>query len=203
MRIDEIHRKEDNPRLIKDERFKKLCQSIKEFPKMMALRPIIYDEETKEILGGNMRHKALEHLGYTEIPDEWVKSANELTEDEKKRFIVQDNIGFGQFDYDILSQNYDMSVLNDWGLEFESVTEKIIDEADFEARFNAINDDDALYPIVPKPDEDAEMFVIISHSEMDSNWLREKLNMKKMKSYKESIFAKSNVISIEDLKDVL
>ena len=116
MRLSEIHTNPNNPRLIKDERFKKLCQSIKEFPKMMSLRPIIIDEEGM-ILGGNMRFKALKELGYKDVPDEWVKRDSELTEDEKQRFIIADNIPFGEYDWDILAHDWDKDELLNWGLE--------------------------------------------------------------------------------------
>ena len=76
-----------NPRDIKTEKFDKLKKSIKEFPKMMELRPIIVDDGNV-ILGGNMRCRALLELGYTEIDDAWVKNAKDLTEKEKQRFII-------------------------------------------------------------------------------------------------------------------
>lgn len=102
MKLSEIHINENNPRTIKDKRFKKLCQSIAEFPKMMKLRPIVVDGQGM-ILGGNMRFRALKKLGYKEIPDEWVKRDGELTEEEKKRFIAVDNVNFGEWDFEMLS----------------------------------------------------------------------------------------------------
>lgn len=116
MKLSEIHCNPKNPRLIKDDRFKKLCQSIKEFPKMMALRPIIVDSEGL-ILGGNMRFKALKELGYKEVPDEWVKSDSELTEAEKQRFIIADNVGFGEYDWEMLQNEWDIEELVEWGLD--------------------------------------------------------------------------------------
>jgi len=83
---------------------------------MMKLRPIIVDSEDM-ILGGNMRYKALKELGYKEIPDEWVKRDGELTEAEKQRFIIADNIAFGEYDQDILSGNWNKDNLIEWGLE--------------------------------------------------------------------------------------
>ena len=102
MKLSEIYINPSNPRIIKDDRFKKLVKSIEEFPKMMALRPIIIDADGM-ILGGNMRFKALKELKYKDIPDEWVKRASELTDEEKQRFIVADNIGFGEYDWDAIS----------------------------------------------------------------------------------------------------
>ena len=116
MKINEIHTNKDNPKFIRDERFEKLKKSIEEFPKMMKLRPIIVDNAGM-ILGGNMRYKALVELGYKEIPDEWVKRAEELTEEERKRFVIVDNIGFGQWDWDLLANEWDEIELEEWGLE--------------------------------------------------------------------------------------
>lgn len=124
MRLSEIYINPNNPRLIKDERFKKLCQSIREFPKMMSLRSIIIDEDGM-ILGGNMRFKALKELGYKEVPDEWVKRYSELTEDEKQRFIIADNIGFGEYDWDILANEWDKNDLIEWGLDIPELNKVI------------------------------------------------------------------------------
>ena len=82
---------------------------------MMALRPIIVDAEGM-ILGGNMRFKALKELGYKDVPEEWVKCADELTQDEKRRFIIEDNIPFGEWDWEILNE-WDTEELKDWGLD--------------------------------------------------------------------------------------
>lgn len=116
MELSEIHINPNNPRLIKDDRFKKLCKSIQEFPKMMKLRPIVVDAEGM-ILGGNMRFKALKELKYKEVPDEWVKRDGELTEAEKQRFIIADNIGFGEYDWDVLANEWNEEELLNWGLE--------------------------------------------------------------------------------------
>jgi len=116
MKLNEIYINPKNPRIIKDDRFKKLCQSIKEFPKMMKLRPIIVDSNGM-ILGGNMRFKALKELGYKDIPDEWVKRDGELTEAEKQRFVIADNIGFGEYDWDVLANEWDKDELIEWGIE--------------------------------------------------------------------------------------
>jgi hypothetical protein len=69
------------------------------------------------ILGGNMRFKALKELGYKDVPDEWVKRDSELTEAEKQRFIIADNIGFGEYDWDVLANEWDKNDLIEWGLE--------------------------------------------------------------------------------------
>lgn len=105
----------DNPRQINETKFKKLKQSIQEFPKMLELRPIVVDKEGI-ILGGNMRYRALQDLGM-EIRDEWVKVADKLTDEERRRFIVEDNLEFGEFDWDSLSTQYDAEELMAWGMD--------------------------------------------------------------------------------------
>jgi len=93
----------DNPRFIVDERFKALQKSLQEFPKMMELRPIVVDKAAGMlVLGGNMRLKALLANGVTEVPDSWIKDATDLTPEEKKRFIIEDNVAFGEFNYGFL-----------------------------------------------------------------------------------------------------
>ena len=116
MKIKYIKLNPDNPRLIKDARFKKLVQSLKEFPKMLALWPIVINENNV-VLGGNMRLKALIELGYKEVPDKWIKRADELTEEEKKRFVITDNVEFGENDFDMLSKEWDKTEITDWGME--------------------------------------------------------------------------------------
>ena len=106
----------NNPRVIKDHKFEKLKKSINEFPKMMELRPMVINDDNI-VLGGNMRLKALKDLGYKEVPSEWVKQAKELTEDETRRFIIADNVGFGEHDWDLLANDWDSQELNDWGLD--------------------------------------------------------------------------------------
>lgn len=114
--LSSIHVNPDNPRTIKDSRFEKLVNSIKDFPKMLSLRPIIVDN-TGMIIGGNMRYKALIEAGYKEVPDEWVRRAIDLTDEERRRFIVEDNVEFGEFDFNLLEDDYTPVELDDWGLD--------------------------------------------------------------------------------------
>lgn len=85
MKLSELKLNPDNPRNIKNEKLEKLAQSIKDFPKMMLKRPIVYDEN-KIIIGGNMRFRAIQSLGMTEIPDEWTSDASDFTPEERKRY---------------------------------------------------------------------------------------------------------------------
>jgi len=126
MKLSELKINPDNPQIFDD--LTSLENSIKDFPKMMKLRPMVYDPVTMQVLGGNKRLICLQNLGYKEIPDDWVKSADELTEDEKKRFIVQDNIQVGEWDYDILDENYDNEDLEEWGVSFSTNNEIIESE---------------------------------------------------------------------------
>jgi hypothetical protein len=113
VKISEIKTNPKNPRLIKDDKFKKLVKSIKEFPQMLELRPIVVDENNV-VLGGNMRLKACLEVGLKEI---FIVQANDLTEQQKDEFIVKDNVGFGVWDWDLLANEWDAEKLTDWGLD--------------------------------------------------------------------------------------
>lgn len=114
MKVSEIKTNPNNPRLIKDDKFKKLVKSIQDFPKMMELRPIIVDDDGV-ILGGNMRYKAIKELKIKEIPDTWVKNASDFTEEQKKEFMIKDNVGFGEWDFS--ECDFDLDGMADWGLD--------------------------------------------------------------------------------------
>jgi site-specific DNA-methyltransferase (adenine-specific) len=111
--IREIKPNTDNPRIIKDHKFKKLVKSIKDFPEMLEKRPIVVDENMI-VLGGNMRLKALLEAG---VKDVWIDVAEGWTEEQKKEFIIKDNVGFGEWDWDILANEWEPDLLEDWGLE--------------------------------------------------------------------------------------
>jgi hypothetical protein len=116
MKLSKLKGNPNNPRICKDDKFKKLVKSINDFPKMLALRPIVVDENFI-VQGGNMRLKALQEIGFKDIPDEWVKQVKDLSEDEKKQFIIKDNVGFGENDWDELANNWDAEQLTEWGLD--------------------------------------------------------------------------------------
>jgi len=126
--ISSLKLNDNNPRFIKDARFNQLKQSIEQFPKMMNLRPIVVDGNGV-VLGGNMRLRALMDLGYKSIPGEWVKKASELTEEEKRRFVIADNTGFGEWDWEILAKDWDEVELKEWGLELPDEWEQEEPEA--------------------------------------------------------------------------
>jgi len=116
MKLSKLKPNPNNPRIIKDDKFKKLVNSINDFPKMLFIRPIVVDENFI-VQGGNMRLKALQEIGFKDIPDEWVKQVSDLNEDEKKQFIIKDNVGFGEWDWDDLANNWDAEQLTEWGLD--------------------------------------------------------------------------------------
>ena len=131
--INQLNTNISNPRIIKDGKFKKLVKSIKEFPEMLNLRPIVVDEDMT-ILGGNMRHKACIEAGLKEVP---IKIAKGLTEKQKQEFIVKDNVGFGEWDWDILGNEWQSTKLDDWGLD-------VWQNADDEKTEGLIEDDEIL-----------------------------------------------------------
>ena len=116
MKLKDIKPNPNNPRVLRDDKFQKLKQSIKEFPKMLSLRPMVIDENNV-VLGGNMRLRALQELGFNDIDEAWVKRSSDLTEDEKKRFIIADNVAFGEWDWDTLANDWEVVDLEAWGLE--------------------------------------------------------------------------------------
>lgn len=111
--IKEVIPNKSNPRIIRDSKFVKLVQSIKDFPQMLEIRPIVVDENNI-ILGGNMRFKACIEAGLKEV---FIIKANDLTEEQKHEFIVKDNVGFGEWDWSELANEWDTEKLEDWGLD--------------------------------------------------------------------------------------
>ena len=111
--ITKIKSNPNNPRVLKDDKFKKLVQSIKDFPKMLEIRPIVVNDEMV-VLGGNMRLKACKEVGLKEIP---IIKAADLTEEQQREFIIKDNVGFGEWDWDLIANEWDAEPLDDWGLD--------------------------------------------------------------------------------------
>lgn len=112
VKLDEIKVNEHNPRQIKQKEMDKLKKSLKDFPEMMQLRPIVVDENGV-ILGGNMRYQALVASGADSAD---VIQVEGLTEDQKREFIIKDNVPYGDWDWDALANEWDPDELNDWGL---------------------------------------------------------------------------------------
>lgn len=113
MPLSAIKANPNNPRLIKDDKFNKLVKSIKEFPEMLNLRPIVINSDNI-VLGGNMRLKACKEAGLKEVP---VILADDLTEEQQRQFIIKDNVGYGEWDWGDLANRWNSEELEDWGLE--------------------------------------------------------------------------------------
>jgi len=128
--ISVIKPNEENPRFITDQKFKKLVKSIKEFPEMLEVRPLVVDENFM-VLGGNMRLKALKSAGVFEVPIQQVKG---WTDDQKKEFIIKDNLGYGEWDWDIVANDWDIQKLKDWGMDLPDFPDPELDaqEDDYE-----------------------------------------------------------------------
>ena len=113
VKISNVKTNPNNPRLIKDDKFKKLVSSIKEFPEMLEIRPIVVDKDNI-VLGGNMRLRACKEAGLKEV---YIVKADQLTEKQQREFIIKDNVGFGEWDWDDLANQWDVDKLEDWGLD--------------------------------------------------------------------------------------
>jgi ParB-like chromosome segregation protein Spo0J len=124
VKISEVKNNPKNPRLIKDDKFKKLVKSIQEFPQMLELRPIVVDENNI-VLGGNMRLKACKEAGLKEV---YIVKAQNLTELQKDEFIVKDNVGFGEWDWDMLANEWDTEKLDEWGLDLPVILDSSEDD---------------------------------------------------------------------------
>lgn len=144
--INTVKANPNNPRIIKDDKFAKLVKSINEFPQMLNLRPIVVNEDMV-VLGGNMRLKACKEAGLKEIP---IIKASELTEQQQKEFIVKDNVGYGEWDWEDLANNWDSEQLTEWGLDIpgfkieeENEMEDLSDKLKSEFKIEIICKDEA------------------------------------------------------------
>lgn len=136
--IGQIRPNPSNPRLIKDDKFNKLVQSLKDFPEMANVRPIVVNQDMV-ILGGNMRFKAMKEAKWKEVPVEVV----DWDEDKQREFIIKDNVGFGEWDWEQLANEWDAEQLEDWGLDVPNLEAVELDavEDDFEADADTIETD--------------------------------------------------------------
>jgi hypothetical protein len=139
VKISEVIANPNNPRLIKDDKFKKLVKSIQDFPDMLNVRPIVVNKDMV-VLGGNMRLKAIKEAGLKEINVDIVN----WNEQQQKEFIVKDNVGYGEWDWDDLANNWDSEELSDWGLEIPNfasgheINSLNENDLDFTEEFNPI-----------------------------------------------------------------
>ncbi len=140
MKVSQLKLNKKNPRKISPEQLEKLKTSIQKFPKMMSLRPIVYDPDTMQVLGGNQRLIAIKELGMKEIPDTWVKSADELTEAERREFIIRDNIQAGDWDFELLNMEFSDFALEEMGIDMPDMIdiEKPPKEVEIKTSFDII-----------------------------------------------------------------
>ena len=115
----------NNPRIIKDDKYRKLLRSIQEFPKMLWARPIVVDDNYM-VLGGNMRLKACKEAGLKEVP---VQIALNWTQEEKNEFVIKDNLNYGEWNYDDLANEWDATQLSEWGMDIPSFDDNFSEDA--------------------------------------------------------------------------
>ena len=126
VKLSEVKVNPNNPRLIKDDNFKKLVQSIKDFPEMLDIRPIVVNQDMV-ILGGNMRFKACKEAGLKEVP----VIVTDLTEKQQKEFLIKDNVSGGEWDWDLLNE-WDTEQLEEWGLDVPTFEDNLTNNKDYE-----------------------------------------------------------------------
>tara|TARA_R110002012_G_scaffold304946_1_gene508769 strand:- start:269 stop:805 length:537 start_codon:yes stop_codon:yes gene_type:complete len=139
-----------NPRIIKDDKFKKLVKSIQEFPEMLEKRPIVVDEDLM-VLGGNMRLRASKDAGLKEV---WIDIAEGWTQEQKDEFVVKDNVNFGEWEWDMLANEWDSVQLAEWGLDVWQ-NEDDLEEPDFNELTDS-NTKDSVIKITFKNEEHLE-----------------------------------------------
>lgn len=191
-----------NPRLVKKERYEATRRSIEESPEMLELRELIvveYMDGKYVVVCGNLRLRACKELGYKTVPCKVLPA--DTPAKKLREYASKDNINYGENDKDIIANEWAkyQSELANWGMEFDQSKPK----DKFRERFEAMDNDSAVYPLIPKYDEKHELFIIQSSNEVDSNWLREVLDMQHMRSYKTGKVSKSNVISIQDFREAI
>jgi hypothetical protein len=164
--IDLVKLNKDNPRKIKKDKMATLVKSILDFPQMLNIRPIVVDENMV-VLGGNMRLQACKKAGLTEVP---IIKFKDLTKEQKQEFIVKDNVGYGEWDWEILenNDNWDLEKLNEWGLDWAGPKSQE-DEEPGEIQFNKGLDFDSNY-IVLKFDKDIDWIQAQSMFGLESGW---------------------------------
>jgi hypothetical protein len=172
VKLSEVKLNPKNPRIIKDDKFKKLVQSIKDFPEMLNIRPIVVNQDMI-ILGGNMRYKACKEAGLKEVPI----IIADLTEDQQREFLIKDNTSGGEWDWEVLANEWDSEELEAWGLDVPNwalgMDENNMqdEDVDIEEEFNAIGTMDGKQRVV---------FMFDGPEEAESYLNSLKVNFKKM-----------------------
>lgn len=160
VKIEKVRLSANNPRVIKNDKFKKLVKSIKDFPDMLKLRPIVVDE-TMTVLGGNMRLRACLEAGLKEV---YIIKASDFTDEQKKEFVIKDNSSFGEWDWDLLANEWNIDELDAWGLDLPKVYFEEDNEPDFDEDELAMNLDSYINGAIKQvvlyyPQEDYEKLI--------------------------------------------
>lgn len=228
MKLTEIKKNPRNPRVIKNAQFKKLVNSIIEFPQMMKIRPMVYNEDSI-VLGGNMRLESLKEIfrrgesmarrhlkeqiekgkAYDieknieelrplfdgEIPEGWARSVDGLTPEEQQRFIIADNGEYGEWDFELLANDWDFNDLANWGVT--NLPDIDLEQEEIDKKYN---DQNAEYPLIPEYDESYDAIVVICETKTEIAALRTRFGIpEKAQSYKNSFLGKTNVIRAKDI----
>ena len=162
VKISEVKPNPRNPRTIKDDKFNKLVKSIQDFPDMLNKRPLVVftDKDDKYVvLGGNMRLKAIKELKYKEVP---VIVADEWTEEQRAEFLIKDNVGFGEWDWEGLANDWDAEQLEDWGLDVWQAPV----EVDYSEKNKEIDIDDL----------DKQMYIKLNYTEEEYQIVKDSLS---------------------------
>jgi ParB-like chromosome segregation protein Spo0J len=157
VKISQIKSNPNNPRLIKDDKFYKLVKSLEEDPDFCNVRPVVVNKDMI-VLGGNMRLKAAKELGWKEIPCEIV----DWTEEKQRAFTIKDNVGYGEWDWDMLANEWDAEQLNEWGLDIP----KFSDPVDYSDKNEEIDIDNL----------DSDMIIKLKYTEDEYHLVREQLS---------------------------
>lgn len=183
-----------NPRVIKNDKFRKLVESIKDLPEMLEIRPIVVNENNI-VLGGNMRLKACQEIGLEKVPV--VKLLN-LDIDKQKEFIVKDNVSFGQWDLDeVFNKEWNIDFMQKWGVEIEAKKDEELTDEEIESKYD---DSNCLYPLIPIFDEQYNAIIIVCETRTELANVRSKLNItQRRQSYKNKFIGETNVITAKEL----
>jgi len=172
MKLSKLIPSEENPRIITQQNLEKLKNSIKDFEKMMELRPLIVSEATNKVIGGNQRLRALIELEYDEVPDSWIKVAK-LSPEEERQFIVKDNVSFGSFDWEALFEEFGTDELESWAIDLPD-----LGNLDKVSKVNDLEDEEWVgMPEFEAKDEPLQI-VVKFESEKERKEFAEKMNIK-------------------------
>jgi hypothetical protein len=161
VKITSVKPNKANPRIIKDFKFGKLVKSIRQFPEMLKIRPIVVNKDNV-ILGGNMRYKASLEAGLEEV---YIIKAEDLTDEQQQEFIIKDNVGFGEWDWDQLANEWDTDKLSDWGVDVPFTDEEVEEMT---------NPDNIDTENIFATELDAESNYLVLKFDKDIDWLQAK-----------------------------